>query len=292
MTEMTNKQIKAYALRKMKGNWGNCFTSTVVYIAVILLVFFCHCIFYLVFKYKDKRMFPYISSSESIPFLITVVAVSAVMHFVFVMLSYVYLRQFIDISAGFPVTESRNRIMEYKKLFIKISVLPHFAKYGIFILCIIPGLMAYDSVKNLIDSAVSGEQLTVFTLMFFMMSVLVMLLSAVILVNAVLSLTLLPVILLHNPLMPISHAISLSFKKADGNKLRILSFYLSFIKFLPLCVLLYPILMIFPYFVMSVIIMVENLIGDELADDKFLDVFVEKEKSVSQGLRGGSGRTC
>jgi len=121
------------------------------------------------------------------------------------------------------------------------------------------------------------KALTLFVLLFFMMSVLIVLLSIYLVLNSIVCLHLLPVIIMHNPLIPLSQAISMSFKKAEGNRLRIISFHLSFLKYLPVCLFLYPIIIVFPYYVMSDLILVEDILGKELATDTFLDVFVEKE---------------
>ena len=199
------------------------------------------------------------------------------------MISYTFMREFIDIRHGRDYNTSRNRIMSYKKLFFKVSFVPQVAKIGIILLCSLPGFLAYDSIKTLTEQPYD-KTLSVFVLMFFMMSVLVILLSAVLVINALLCLHLLPTVIMLNPLLPLSHAISMCFRKAEGNKLRIALFHLSFLKYVPFCLLLYPICVVFPYYMMSNLLLCEDILGKDLAKDTFLDVFTEKDTSPVKGI--------
>ena len=59
-----------------------------------------------------------------------------------------------------------------------------------------------------------------------------------------------------------------------------LLFYLSFIKFLPLLLLVYPGFIIIPYFAMSDIVLISSILDEDLKKDEFFDVFPQlyKEK--------------
>lgn len=272
---MTNKQIKSLALIKLKGNWGNCIAISLAFFTMILLCFLGTCIVYLSYVTIHNETSLFSSDWGNFPqMLLTGIAICAYAS-VFIMISYTFLRHFIDISRGRLYNTSRNRIMKYKKLFVKISLIPHLARTAIISLCTIPGLLAVDAVQSLFNFSNEAGSLTLFVLMFFMMSVLVILLSIVLTINAIISLHLLPIILMLNPLMPLTHAISLCFRKAEGNKMRIVSFHISFLKFLPLFILIYPAIVIFPYYIMSDLILVEDILGKELTTDNFLEVFAE-----------------
>lgn len=282
---MTNKQIKSLALVKLKGNWGNCISISLAFFTMLLLFFLGVCIAYLV--YRAIPFYPILSYSEwgNLPHTVfTGIACFAYVG-VLIMISYTILRLFIDISRGRFYNTSRNRIMCYKRLFFKISVVPHITRTVIILLCTVPGFLAADAVRSLFSFSSEAGSLTLFVLMFFMMSILVIILSIVLTINAVICLHLLPTILMLNPLMPLTHAISLCFRKAEGNKMKIVSFHLSFVKYIPLFILIYPAVVIFPYYLMSDLILVEDILGKELTTDNFLEVFAEKnnEETFAKG---------
>lgn len=278
---MTNKQIKSLALIKLKGSWGNGIAITLSFFAVLMLSFLGDCMLYMLYDKESTSFLPVIPS-EGLQTAISV-GINIFFYLILIMISYTFLREFIDIRHGRDYNISRNRIMSYKKLFFKVSFVPQVAKMGIILLCSLPGFLAYDSIKTLTEQPYD-KTLSVFVLMFFMMSVLVILLSAVLVINALLCLHLLPTVIMLNPLLPLSHAISMCFRKAEGNKLRIALFHLSFLKYLPVCLLLYPICVVFPYYMMSNLLLCEDILGKDLAKDTFLDVFTEKDTSPVKGI--------
>lgn len=274
---MTNKQVKSLALIKLKGSWGNGIAITLSFFAIALLVFLGEFLIYMLYGKAESNLF--LSSPPTfIPVSMTVI-LNVSFYIILVMIGYTFLREIIDIRHGRDFNTSRNRIMSYKKLFFKISLIPHLVKTGIILMCAVPGVLAYDSIKTLTQNPYD-KTLSVFVLMFFMMSVLVVILSVLLVLNAMVCLHLLPTIMMLNPLLPLSHAIAICFRKAEGNKLRIVLFHLSFLKHFLACLLLYPVIIIFPYYVMSDLLLCEDILGKELTTDIFLDVFAEKN-SVS-----------
>ncbi len=277
---MTNKQIKSLALIKLKGSWGNGIALTLSFFAILLLVFLGECMLYMLYQNKSTSLFLAIPS-KAIPVAITV-ALNVAFYMILIMIGYTFLREIIDIRHGRDYNTSRNRIMSYKKLFFKISFVPQLVRTGIILLCALPGFLAYDSIKTLMENPYD-ETLSVFVLMFFMMSVLVVLLSVMLVLNALLCLHLLPVIIMLNPLLPLSHAISMCFRKAEGNRLRIVLFHLSFLKHFFSCLLMYPTCVVFPYYIMADLLLCEDILGKDLSQDTFLDVFSEKDNSTVKG---------
>lgn len=277
---MTSKQIKSLALLKLKGSWGNVISISLSFMATFLLVFLGECFFYMIYREDGDSLFLSLPS-DYFPISL-IVALSLVFYIILIMIYYTFIRELIDIKNGRPFNTSLNRIVGYKKLFVKISLFPHFAIVGILLLCALPGLLAMDSIRSLANQTYD-RALSVFVLLFFMMSVLIVLFSIFLIVTSALSLYLLPIIIMNNPLIPLSQAISICYKKSTGNRMKILTFHLSFLKYLPLCLLIYPIVIILPYYVMSSIILVEDILGKELSTDIFLDIFTEKEDSLTKG---------
>lgn len=271
---MTVKEIKALARVKLKGNWGNCISVTIAMLGLVLLLFFMYCAVYLSYKnITGAGLYEIYTVIKSDPLQTTAFFLgNMIFHIVWIMIGYTIIRQFIDISRGRDYNVSRNVIMRYKRHFFKISVVTHIVKLGIIALCTVPGFLAADAVKRLIEFSKTNS-LSLVVLLFFMFSVFMIILSAILTLNSIISLHALGTIMLLNPLMPVTHGVSLCFRLSEGNKSKIVHFHLSFLKFIPLCLLVYPIVVIIPYYLMSNLMLVESIIKKELREDTFLDVF-------------------
>lgn len=273
---MNNKQIKTLALIKLKGNWGNCLAITFAMSALLLLLALCNL--------TMARLYNYFVGISYIPegliFHPLIIALQAVrLAFYFIILSmihYIIVKQFADISYGLNFIVSRNAVYGDIKHFFKISVLPNLLKYLIIIGCVIPGLLAFHSAKELTGRSLSDDPIPFLILLFFMLSVLVMIFSVILTVSSIVTLHILPVLMTFNPELSAPRAIFLCFKLTDGRRIRMIHFYLSFLKYLPLCLFVYPIFLLVPYFTMSDLILQYDIIGDYFSEDKFFTVFEDK----------------
>lgn len=270
---MSNKELRELTFKRLKGNWGNAVVIGVAFIAMLLLALYCNVTNFLAYKVMGFEKIGFRYHNVSLAQIIASSLFNGVFLVLIVMAYYTIIRQFIDISRGKDYNLSRNIIMKNKLNFFKISVRAWATKVLIIFLCTIPGIFGYDSVKNLVKLADQAEKLSVFTLFCFMMSVFMILLSISLTINSILSLHLLQPLVLLNPMMPVKQAVSLCYKQADGNKLRIITYYLSIIKYLPLIVLVYPIIVLFPYYLMSNLVMCEGILGKEFTKDTFLETF-------------------
>lgn len=277
---MTNKQIREMTFKYLKGNWGNAIVIGVAFIAMLLLALYCHITNFLAYQVMGFGKVGFRYHNVSLVQIIVSSLLNCAFSVCIVMAYYTINRQFIDMARGHDYNLSRNIIMKNKRHFFKLSFKAWATKVFIIFLCIVPGVFGYDSAKNLSQLADQAEKLSVFTLFCFMMSVFMVLVSIVLTINSILSLHLLQTLVLLNPMMPIRQAVSLCFKQADGNKTRIITYYLSIIKYLPLIVLVYPILVLFPYYLMSNLVLCEGILGKELTKDTFLETFVEKHNDA------------
>lgn len=261
------------AVSKLKGNWGNAIILCMLFISMHLLTFLCHISNHVTYKVLGFDKFTV--GKHSLTFYTHLFL--WILHFasgiVYIMAYYTLTRQYIDISRGRYFNHTRNAIMVNKKHFFKVSVLPSFLKILIILCCVIPGIFGIDSVRRLSLLSMESRTLSVLTLLFFMMSVLMIIVSFFLTFNSILCLHLLRPLIMLNPMMPVKDAIAMCFRKANGNRLRIVWFYLGFARFLPLVILIYPIFLLLPYYTMSNLVLCEDILGKELSEDHFEKVF-------------------
>lgn len=272
---MNNKQIKSLALIKLKGNWGNCLAINFAVTALGLLIYLGQSVTVKSYAllgqsdilFKHFRDYPLLVCYTILKNLLYLLLLS--------MIHYIIVRQFIDISRRRNISDSRNALYRKFGHFVKISFVPQLCKALILISGIIPGFFGLHSARNFINYSTENS-LTFFVLLFFMLSVLMIIISVIITFYSLLSLHLLPVVLMLNPAMSVKTAIGLCYRITDGQRLRMLSLYISFIKFLPLCLLVYPIFAIAPYFIMSDLVLIDDIMDSMdsiLKEDKFFSVF-------------------
>ena len=276
---MTNKQIKTLARIKLRGNWGNSIALVFCIFAVALLIIIGGYFVLSMYAYLIDEEFSvssYLHDPVNLGISVTaILLLTAVLSMIY----FVIVRQFIDISKGADFSEKRNSVYKRPLLLMKITLIPQFAKLVIIILASIPGIFAVDFANNLTARA-KQSSITFILLLLFTVSLLVVILSAILVLACILSLHLLPVIIMLHPAMPLGKAIKICFKATDSNRIRMLLFYLSFIKFLPLLLLVYPGFIIIPYFAMSDIVLISSILDEDLKKDEFFDVFPQlyKEK--------------
>lgn len=274
---MTIRQVKSLALIKLKGNWGNAISITISMLAALQLMFLEECVSYLIHLRNSTLSYFSLEHLTNPPHFVIAILKALLILTALTVIKYTIVRQYIDISKSREYITSRNLILKNKRFFFRMSVVPELVKTGLIILSIIPGLMAWDSVNKLIDYS-KDHSLSIFVLMFFMMSVFMILLSGYLTLSSIISLHFLSLIMLLNPRMPVTQAAMMCYRVAEGNKLRIVFFHLSFVKFLPLCVLIYPLAIITPYYLMSDLLLLESMLKKDLKNDTFLDVFGEPEE--------------
>lgn len=272
---MNGKQIKTIALIKLKGNWGNCLAITFAMCAMFLMLGIGTYVFNKSINYGIRiNAFP--SDILTRPLTIAVeIIIGITMFLLLSMIHYIIVKQFADISAGMNFVTSRNAVYTGIRNFARISILPNLLKYLIIFACTVPGIFAVHSANRLISSS---ESLTFFSLLIFMLSILMIIFSVILTVSCVLTLHILPLMMTFNPSLSPYRAIFMCFKLTEGQRLRMLVFYLSFLKYLPFCLLVYPIFILIPYFTMSDLVLQYDIMGDYFSDDKFF-TFFEEQKS-------------
>lgn len=269
---MTGKQAKTIARIKLKGNWGNCLAITFAMSALLLMLGLSELVFREALDISIEKGLASRGIME-LPAVIVLRVARAGIYFVLMsMIHYIIVKQFADISAGMDLVGSRNAVYGDLKRFFKVSVIPNVLKYLILFGCVLPGFFAYDMAKRLAQRAYN-EKMSFLLLLFFMLSVLMIIFSVILVVTSLLTLHLLPVLMTLNPELPAKSAIVLCYKLADGQRLRMLALYISFLKYLPFCLLIYPLFLIIPYFTMSDLILQYDILGEYFSEDKFFQSF-------------------
>ena len=115
--------------------------------------------------------------------------------------------------------------------------------------------------------------ITTVKLIMFMLCLLVTILAFSAFIYLRLKIKLLPYIIVTKPRMKIIDAIKLSFTLMRKNTLRYLVFKLSFIKYIPFALLAFPCVIIFPYYIMSMTVFMDCLLGDVKHDDFEVEKF-------------------
>ena len=130
---------------------------------------------------------------------------------------------------------------------------------------LIPALVSgygvyYWGLKNKIN------ELTSLRLFGFMLCLGITLVWVGVWIHYCISLALTPYIMALNPRSDIFDACDLSVKLMEGMHLKYISFLASFVKFLPLIILVYPVFAIYPYFKVCYVTFMEDILGDYRRD--------------------------
>lgn len=111
VSKITNREIKAEALRRLKGNWGNCIALTVFILAFIFFLALCEAMLYLLLALFDAREYYFMS------FMIRTrpgrfgIVFRLVLLFALIMPElYIARRLYIDIANGKSFVKSRRYI--------------------------------------------------------------------------------------------------------------------------------------------------------------------------------------
>lgn len=110
------------------------------------------------------------------------------------------------------------------------------------------------------------DELTLMGLFVFMLSLGFTVVWTGVFIHYCISLSLTGYIMALNPRANIFDACDLSVRLMDGRHGRYISFILSFIKFLPLCLFIYPIFVVIPYFMFSYVVFIKDIMGDYWQD--------------------------
>ncbi len=276
---MTDKQIKAEALRRLEGNWGNGISLSVFMAAYVCFWVAVELLIYYIMKGFD---FEYTFTADcmlgtNFGRFMTLLRICAL--FGFLLPEFFIMRRFFaDISAGSAFSSTRHYIQHNTR-----RVFPRWiaSSVTIFMLKFFVSVPLWIGIYGIYYcSSFSGSgSLTLPQMIGFMFSLGFSVVWAGVLVYYCLSLCLAKYIMTINPRAGVFDACDLSVKLMDGHRMRWARFTLSLVKYIPLILLFYPLFGIAPYFSSCYSVLAEEIMGDYW-QDKFPNMVKRWQKHV------------
>jgi hypothetical protein len=263
---LSNKELKKQAYTRLNGRWGTVSALMLFKLAFLLAFVVAEMLLYEILKRMDIQysLYPsYVFGTHLGRFMVCVRLLLICV--LFLPEFFILHRIMTDIYLGRNFVETRTYIQyNVRRLLPKIvggTLLPLFLR--LFVLSPL-GLGIYGIYywgwKR------SGDSLTTLGLFIFMISIGFTIVWAGVFVHYSISLKLTKYILALNPRANVFDACDLSVRLMEGQHMRYIGFLVSFIKFLPLAVLIYPALAIEPVFRMSEMAFAQDVMGNYWQD--------------------------
>lgn len=268
---MNNDQIKKLATIRLGGNWGNCIALSVTMLSMGLLVILGEVLIY--HTYSLIRPFP-ISYVDYLmtPLGAVLLGLRILAYYLMFVPEIGYMRSiYASLSKGVNFIGARwamrHQGFRYYLKTICIQTISLIYQTVIFA----PLLLAGTAVYYYIEQA--KEHMSNTNLIMFMLSLLITIILLFLFIFLKIKLRLIPFILAAKKDIKIIHAFSLSVKLMKGNTIRYILFLMSFAKYILLCLLIIPIIVILPYYNMSITIFCQSLVTEE----KLSEYLAQKE---------------
>ncbi len=258
---MNNDQIKKLATIRLGGNWGNCIALGVTMLSMGLLVILGEVLIYhsyTMIEPFDMNYFDYLATPLGGGLLLARV----IAYYLMFVPEIGYMRSiYASLSKGVNFIGARWAMRHQgfgyyaKTICIQTISLIYQA------VLLAPLIFASTAVYYYMEQAKAEMNTT--NLMMFMLSLLIAIILLFLFIFMKIKLRLIPFILAARKDIKITHAFALSVKLMKGNTLRYILFLLSFAKYLLLCLLIIPIIVILPYYNMSITIFCQSLVTEE-----------------------------
>ncbi|MFT3950382.1 MAG: DUF975 family protein [Oscillospiraceae bacterium] len=259
---MSLRKMKSAAAAKLRAHWSNCAFLTLIFASVLL---FFLLIQYLLYRLSTLRAFNGMYDFSSKPDNAvgwTLLTLTLLLAAGFLMLELnIYRRAFYVMAFGRAGVEGSTICHDMQKLTAN-AVGASLLSFLIKLLSVIPaaaaGALLYYSVYiNLY------ERITTPRLLLFSISIALLLVFTLVLCFVHMSLVLVPYILIDAPATRPAEAIRASWSIMSGRKYGFFLFQLSFLKFLPLCVMIYPLFVLMPYYMMCCVFYLNSVLRAE-----------------------------
>ena len=259
---MTVKEIHKAAKVTLKSKSGSIISLSFFSSCIFIFLVLCEIISYFALKqlgYEWIYSFQGLKADKSG----LIYWISKIILFTILLLpeNAVLRRLFIDLIAGTSVADTRMYISAHSGTFyiqaLYYSFIPKFMKF----FALVPAMISsYGIYYWGLNSRLS--ELTSSGLFGFMMCLGFTLVWLGVWIHYCISLALTPYIMALNPRSNIFDACDLSVRLMEGQHIKYLSFLFSFVKFIPLLLLVYPIYGIHPYYKVCYILFMEDIMGD------------------------------
>ncbi len=264
---MTDKEIRQKAASRLAASSGSCVSLIVFLFAVLTFLALCEATIYLSIRdtaYGGLYDLGRLTQSRSV---LAFWVIKTLMELALMTpLSNLVRRQFIDVARGRRMNDTRQYITAHAFKYYSRAFYSSFIHNLIKFFAAVPGMISlygiyyWSYVTRINDLTLRG--LFVLTVCVGFTVVWIGLL-----VRYYISLALTPYIMALNPRTNVFDACDLSVRLMDGQHIRYIKFVAYFLLYLPLVLLIYPIMGIYPYYKISYTLLIDELLGD-FSNDK------------------------
>lgn len=263
---LTVRQIKIKARSALNDKMGDALTITMHAVTNICMIALLEFSLYLILARFGLGYYYDLRNIVKIPWVAVMWGIQALVIISFLTYQRMITRRlFVDISVGKDYIPTRQYIFAHTNEFIRISLrsslIMNFLKAVMFSPIVLSVYLIYMwGQRNRTD------ELTSLGLFVFMLCIGFTIIWTGIFIKYCASLALAPYIMSLNPRTNVFDACDLSAKLMDGHYGQYLSVLLSFVVYLPLMILIYPIFVIYPFLETSYSTMVKDIMGDYWQD--------------------------
>lgn len=263
---MNINDIKRKAAERLAATAGSCVTVSAFLYSVISFFILCESIIYLGLRgngygyfYSPARVI------HSRPAMIFWAAHLALDMILISMVPFILKRVMLDIATNKSVEDSRRYISAHAWALYKKSFLVNLELCFLKGFTAVPGIIGIYGINHW-SRILLVDELTSVGLFCLTGSISLTCVWAILWSHYLLSLSLTPLIMTLNPRSNIFDACDLSVKIMDGRRGQYLRFLGAFLKYLPLAAMIYPLLLLYPYFYLSRLLFQLELLGPRGVD--------------------------
>lgn len=263
---LTTRQIKNSARTALNNQMGNALTITMHAITNVCMIALLEFSLYLVLDRFGLGYYYDLRNIFRIPWVALMWGIQAVVIICFLTYQrHVVRRMFVDITVGKDYILSRQYIFAHTNEFIRLSLrsslIMNFLKLVMFTPAVLSGYMIYRwSLLNRTD------ELTSLGLFVFMAFIGFTLIWLGVFCKYCASLALAPYIMSLNPRTNVFDACDLSAKLMEGHYGQYFSLVISFVVYIPLMLLIYPVFVLYPFWAASYDTLIKDIMGDYWQD--------------------------
>ncbi len=263
---LTVKQIKDNARASLNGRIGEAMTVTTHSITNICMIGLVEFALYIILKAFGLEYYYDLTNIFKMPWVAVMWGIQLlVLVTFFTYQRHVVRRMFVDVTFGKDYILTRQYIFAHTNEFIKISLrsslVLNFLKGVMLTPAVLSSMMIYRwSLRN------RTEELTSLGLFVFMLFIGFTIIWLGLFIRYCASLALAPYIMALNPRTSIFDACDLSAKLMDGHYGQYFSTVFSFIVYVPLLFLVYPLFVLYPFWAASYDLLIKDIMGSYWQD--------------------------
>ncbi len=259
---MSNKEIRSWSINRFRDNGGNCFSISMFMFSIAAFIFTFFSAVRLIFERVGwERFFSLSELKESFDVKIFWVLIVTALLPLLIQEWWIVNRIMLDIARGDDFVETRKYLNAHLALYGGKAILCTIDGFLRKVVMLVPAVLGGYGIHFIIHSS-KAAQLSSVRLLILMLCIGFTGVWIGLFVRYIISVALVPYIMQLNPRAKPSEAVKLSKRLMEGNHTKYLLFQLSFLKFLPLLLFIYPFFIVYPYYKISKITYAEAILGD------------------------------